>query len=45
MKFVKGMITGMVLTAGVAMVCAECMVGPNKMMKQGKKMMKKMGLI
>ena len=45
MKFVKGMITGMVITAGAAMMYAECMVGPNKMMKQGKKMMKKMGLI
>ncbi len=45
MKFVKGMIAGMVISAGAALVCAECTMGPNKMMKQGKKMMKKMGLI
>ncbi len=45
MKFVKGMITGMVISAGAAMIYAECTMGPNKMMKQGKKMMKKMGLI
>ncbi len=45
MKFVKGMITGMAIAAGAAMLCAECTMGPNKMMKQGKKMMKKMGLI
>ena len=45
MKFVKGMITGMIITAGAAIVCAECTMGSNKMVKQGKKMMKKMGLI
>ena len=45
MKFVKGMITGMVITAGAAMLCAECGTSSNKMIKQGKKMMKKMGLI
>lgn len=45
MKFVKGMITGMVIAAGAAMLCTECMAGPNKMVKQGKKVMKKMGLI
>lgn len=44
MKFVKGMITGMVITAGVTMICAEYTMGTNKMLKQGKKMMKKMGI-
>lgn len=44
MKFVKGMMAGMVISAGVAMVCAECTMGSNKMMKQGKKLMKKMGI-
>ena len=44
MKFVKGMITGMVLTAGVAMACAEYTMGTNKMLKQGEKMMRKMGI-
>lgn len=45
MKFVKGMITGMIITAGAAMVCAECTMGSNKMLKQGKKMIKKMGIL
>ena len=45
MKFVKGMIAGMVISAGAAMLCTEYMMKPNKMMKQGKKVMKKMGLI
>ena len=45
MKFVKGMITGMIITAGAAMVYKEYTIGPNKMLKQGKKMMKKIGLI
>ena len=36
MKFVKGMITGMIITAGAAMVYTEYTVGPNKMLKQGK---------
>ena len=44
MKFVKGMITGMAISAGVAMAYAEMTMGTNKMMKQGKKMMKKMGI-
>lgn len=45
MKFVKGMVTGMVISAGIAMAYAECTMGTNKMMKQGKKMMKKMGIM
>lgn len=44
MKFVKGMITGMAISAGIAMACAECTMGTNKMLKQGKKLMKKMGM-
>lgn len=45
MKFVKGMVAGMVISAGIAMACAECSMGSNKMMKQGKKMMKKIGIV
>ena len=45
MKFVKGMVTGMVISAGIAMACAECNMNSSKMMKQGKKMMKKMGIV
>lgn len=44
MKFVKGMVTGMMLSAGMALVYCEYTMGTNKMMRQGKKMLKKMGL-
>ena len=44
MKFVKGMVTGMVISAGCAMIYAECSMGTNKMLKKGKKMMRKMGM-
>lgn len=46
MKFVKGMIAGMVIVAGATMMCNEMGIhSPNKMLKQGKKMMKKMGIM
>ena len=44
MKFIKGMMAGMVISAGVAMAYAEYTMGTNKMIKQGKKLMKKMGM-
>lgn len=44
MKFVKGMMTGMLISAGCAMAYAEYTIGPTKMLKQGKKMIKRMGL-
>ncbi len=45
MKFVKGMVTGMVICAGAAALYAECCnMDTNKMMKKGKKMMKKLGI-
>ena len=44
MKFVKGMITGMVITCGAYMAYSECTMGSNKMLKKGKKMMKKLGI-
>jgi gas vesicle protein len=46
MKFIKGMLIGGIVTAGVAMVYAETM-GQNKkkMMKKGKQFVKRMGII
>jgi len=46
MKFVKGMLIGGIVTAGVAMIYAETM-GQNKkkMMKKGKQMAKRMGIM
>ena len=43
MKFVKGMITGMVVTAGVAMMYTEYFEKPNKIVKKKKKIIKKLG--
>ena len=45
MKFVKGMMTGMLLSAGAAIMYAEYTMGPTKLMKKGKKEMKKIGLM
>lgn len=46
MKFVKGMVIGGLLSAGVAMLCTEKMQ-PNrkKMVKMGKQFAKKMGIV
>ena len=44
MKFIKGMIAGMMISAGAAFACAEYCMGTNKMMKKGKKFLKKMGV-
>ncbi len=46
MKFIKGMLIGGIVTAGVAMVYAETM-GQNKkkMMKKGKQFAKRMGIM
>lgn len=46
MKFVKGMIWGTLVSAGVLVAYSETM-GQNKkkIMKKGKKMIKKMGII
>ena len=46
MKFVKGMLIGGIVTAGIAMVYAETM-GQNKrkIMKKGKQMAKRMGIM
>ena len=46
MKFVKGMIMGTLISAGVVMLYNEKnMMKKNKMMKKGKQFMKKMGIV
>lgn len=46
MKFVKGMIIGGLISAGVAMMCTESMQpSKRKMMKMGKQFARKMGMI
>lgn len=45
MKFVKGIIIGSAIATGVAVMYNEGIINPNKMMKKGKKMAKKMGII
>ena len=44
MKFTKGMILGSVLTAGIMIMYVEDM-DTKKMMKKGKQMMKRMGIM
>ncbi len=46
MKFVKGMIVGGIISAGVAMVCSEKMMpSRKKMVKMGKQFARKMGIM
>lgn len=46
MKFVKGMIMGTLISAGVVMLYNEKnMMKKNKMMKKGRQFMKKMGIV
>lgn len=46
MKFVKGMLLGGIVTAGVAMMCTDAMgESKRKMMKKGKKIARKMGIL
>lgn len=45
MKLIKGIIIGGMLSAGLVMIYGESMgVNKKKMMKQGKKMIRKMGI-
>ena len=44
MKFVKGMMVGMAASAGIAMMCMETN-GKRKLMKKGKQIAKKMGIM
>ena len=43
MKFVKGMIIGTMVAAGVAMMYNDGMMNKKRMMKRGKQLAKKMG--
>lgn len=46
MKFVKGMVVGTLISAGVLMVYAENNnINKRKIMKKGKQMAKKMGIM
>ena len=46
MKFAKGMILGGLITTGIIMMYNDKnMINTNKMMKKGKKMARKMGII
>jgi len=44
MKFTKGIITGSMITAGIMMMYTDNM-DTKKMMKKGKQMMRKMGIM
>lgn len=45
MKFVKGIILGTVLSAGVAMIYSESSLNKRKIMRKGRKIAKKMGIM
>ena len=45
MKFTKGMILGGIITAGVMMMYADNNMNTKKMMKKGKQMARKMGIM
>lgn len=46
MKFVKGMVVGGLISAGVAMMCSDCMQpSRKKMVKMGKQFARKMGIM
>lgn len=46
MKFVKGMLVGTLVSAGIVMMCTESMSGGrNKMIKKGKQFARKMGIM
>lgn len=45
MKFVKGLIIGGMITAGVTMMWNDGMMNKKRMMKKGKQIARKMGII
>mgnify|MGYP005787589617 CR=1 FL=1 len=46
MKFVKGMLVGSLISAGVAMMCSDVMEpSKKKMVKMGRQFAKKMGIM
>ena len=45
MKFTKGLIVGGMITAGLIMMCADNNMTTKKMMKKGKQLVRKMGIM
>lgn len=45
MKFTKGIIIGSMITAGIMMMCSDNNMDTKKMMKKGKQLMRKMGIM
>jgi hypothetical protein len=45
MKFVKGMLLGGMITAGAYMMYSEGVMDPKKIIKKGRKMAKKIGIM
>ncbi len=45
MKFVKGVILGTIVSAGVALVYSENSMNKRKIMKKGRKIAKKIGIM
>ena len=45
MKFVKGMLIGTVITAGVVIMYNDGMMNKKKFMKKGKQIAKKLGIV
>ena len=46
MKFLKGMLVGGMVATGIAMMCTDSMErGKRKMMRQGRRMAKRMGMM
>ena len=45
MKFTKGIIIGSMITAGVMMMYGDDNINTKKMMKKGKQLMRKMGIM
>lgn len=45
MKFVKGIILGTIVSAGVALACSETSMNKRRIMKKGRKIAKKIGIM
>lgn len=45
MKFVKGVMLGTIVSAGIAIMYTESSLNKRKIMKKGRKLVKKMGIM
>ena len=45
MKFTKGLIVGGMITAGLLIMCSDNNMNTKKMMKKGKQLVRKMGIM